>query len=150
MNKATVLTVIALLVLLAACGGKQMAAKPLAKSSTPTGDVVHSTAPTTIVKPTTQDTSSGKTAAEALKEMQQAQLQQTAASVPKTGVTVFSAPANASIAKTKGDARKLLLARTRAAFKTGEALSTAVKASTASGPRYHSSSGEVRNLPKDY
>lgn len=146
MNKATVLTVIALLVLLAACGGKQMSAKPLAKSSTPTGDVVIHP-PTPAATQVAQETST-KTAAEALKEFQQTQLQQAAASAVKSGSTVFYAPPNAT-AKSKGDARKLLLARTRSAFRIGKPVNQPTKSVTTLTSHY-SKSGSSINLPKEY
>lgn len=147
MNKATVLTVIALLVLLAACGGKQMTAKPLAKSSTPTGDtVIRPPTPTATQAPAPE--TSMKTAAEALKELQQTQLQQAAAAVGKSGLTTFSAPPNAT-AKSKGEARKLLLERTRSAFRTGSTVSQPTKAVT-TFTSYYSRSGSSINLPKEY
>jgi len=145
MSKVIIATVIALLVLLAACGGKQMAAKPLT-SSTPTANVVHFTTPAAAPKPVTPP---AKTAAEALKELQSQQLQSVAASAVKSGTTTFYGPANAT-AKNKGDARKLLIARTRAAFQAGQNVSMDVKASTTIGAHFYSNSGSPINLPKDY
>ena len=145
MSKVIIATVIALLVLLAACGGKQMAAKPLT-STTPTANVVHSTTPAAAPKPVTPP---AKTAAEALKELQSQQVQQVASSAVKSGTTTFYVAANAT-AKNKADARRLLIERTRAAFKAGQNVSTAVKATTTSGARYYTSSGSAINLPSDY
>jgi hypothetical protein len=145
MSKVIVATVIALLVLLAACGGKQMSAKPLT-STTPTANVVHSTTPAAAPKPVTPP---AKTAAEALKELQSQQVQSVAASAVKSGTTTFYGPANAT-AKNKGDARKLLIARTRAAFQAGQNVSIAVKATTTSGAHYYTNSGSAINLPSNY
>ncbi len=66
MRKILVLTVIAMLVLLSACGEKQMQAKPLS-SRAPTAAATTEPAP----EPTPElEPSTGKTAAEAIKELQ--------------------------------------------------------------------------------
>ena len=146
MNKAMILTVIALLVLAAACGGKQMVAKPLTSKS-PTGEVTgHQQYSQTTPTPTPAPEPT-KTAAEALKELKtQIQTPTTAA---KGGTSPFFAPAT-TVAKTKAEARQLLLQRTRAAFKSGKGVAVPIDAITTFGPRYHTSSGSPTNLPKEY
>lgn len=146
MNKAMILTVIALLVLAAACGGKQMTAKPLTSKS-PTGEVTgHQQYSQTKPTPTPAPAPT-KTAADALKEFK-TQLQQPVSTV-KSGTSPFFAPAT-TVAKSKADARKLLLERTRAAFKSGKGVAVPTDALTTFGPRYHTSSGSPTNLPKEY
>ncbi len=133
MNKAVVIAVIAMLVLLAACGNKQMQAKPL---KTPNGAVVGLPAeptPTTAPEPEPAPT---KTAAEALKEFEEQQLTSgtTGAKQGSTGMP----PAPTGV--TGLDALK---ARTKSLYKTGSGIGEAVDADREFGSRFD-------DLPDDY
>ncbi len=135
MKKVLVLTVIAMLVLLAACGGRQMEAKPLS-SRAPTAAVVSEP------EPAPAEEGSRETAAEAIVELRE-QMQNMPATTttpsPKEGSTGMP-PAPAGV--TGKDA---LAARTRALFSKSTGISEAVDAVT-KFPDYSKES----NLPKEY
>jgi hypothetical protein len=134
MRKVIVFAAIAILVLLAACGSKQMDAKPL-KSTTPT-------AAATISEPEPEqeapaaDEGTTKTAAEALAELEQ-QLNSAPVSGPKQGSTGLP-PAPAGVTGT--DALK---ARTKALYSQGASVPGDVDSD------YHE--GSISDdLPDDY
>ncbi len=135
MKKVLVLTVIAMLVLLAACGGKQMQAKPLS-SRTPTAAVVSEPEPSAPAE------SSGETAAQAIIDLRE-QMQNVPATTkvtsPKEGSTGMP-PAPEGV--TGKDA---LAARTRALLSKSTGISEAVDVVT-TFPDYSQES----NLPEGY
>jgi predicted small lipoprotein YifL len=137
MKKVLVLTVIAMLVLLAACGGKQMEAKPLSSRS-PTAAAVSE--PETAA-PSAEE-SSGETAAQAIVDLRE-QMQNvpatTTTSSPKEGSTGMP-PAPAGV--TGKDA---LAARTKALFSKSTGITEAVDVVT-TFPDYSKES----NLPEGY
>jgi hypothetical protein len=136
MKKVAVFAVIAMLVLLAACGGNQMKAKPLS-ARTPTAAAVNQAA-APAPQPATEPAPE-VTAADAIKELQE-QIQNTPVSTgPKTGSTGMP-PAPTGV--TGKDA---LLARTRALFSNSSAYGK-VEADTEFGPRYDDES----DLPEEY
>jgi predicted small lipoprotein YifL len=110
MRKVMVFAAIAMLVLLAACGSKQMDAKPL--KSTPTAAVTASEPEPAPESSAPVDEDSGKTAAEALAELEQ-QLNSAPVAGPKQATTGLP-PAPAGV--TGVDALK---ARTRAMMSQG-------------------------------
>ncbi|MEM2916460.1 MAG: hypothetical protein QXT19_03840 [Candidatus Woesearchaeota archaeon] len=134
MKRVLVFTAIVMLVLLAACSGKQMEAKPLS-SRAPTAAVVSEPAPA-------PEESNGKTAAQAIVELRE-QMQNapviTTTPSPKEGSTGMP-PAPAGL--TGKDA---LAARTRALFSKSTSISEAVDAVT-KFPDYSKES----NLPEEY
>lgn len=146
MKKIIVITVIALLILLAACGSKQMTAKPL---KSPTGAVagLQKTAQKTTTQTTPQKATPvepQKTAAEAIKELKQGMSTSTAAAAPKKGTDLYP-PAPAGV--TGKDALK---ARTKALLTQSKTLTLDGKVDTTFGARYHTKSGSSKNLPSNY
>jgi hypothetical protein len=83
MRKVIVFAVIAMLVLLSACGGNQMTAKPLS-SRTPSGAVALPAAQPEPAAPAAEPT---KTAAEAIKDLKEQMANAPVSSGPKTGST---------------------------------------------------------------
>jgi hypothetical protein len=137
MRKVIVFAVIAMLVLLAACGGNKIAAKPLS-SRTPTA-----AATTPEPAPSAPEPAPEMTAAQAIKELQE-QMQNTPATTtttsPKTATTGMP-PAPAGV--TGKDA---LLARTRALYSTGSGVNGISGGVVTDFPDYRDES----NLPKEY
>jgi hypothetical protein len=138
MRKVIVLAVITMLVLLAACGGNQMKAKPLS-ARTPTAAAVNeAAAPAPTPQPTpAQD--SGVSAADALKELQQQMKNVTISTGPKVATTGMP-PAPTGV--TGKDA---LLARTHD-YMTQSTGVTGVTDVITTFPNYHDES----NLPTEY
>ncbi len=136
MKKVLVLTVIAMLVLLAACGGKQMQAKPLS-SRMPTAAAVSEPAPSAPAEET-----SGETAAQAIIDLRE-QMQ----NVPAT--TKVTSPKEGSTgmppAPTGVTGKDALAARTKALFSKSTGITEAVDVVT-TFPDYSKES----NLPEGY
>jgi hypothetical protein len=138
MRKVIVLAVIAMLVLLAACGGNQMKAKPLS-ARTPTAAAVNEAAAPAPQPTPTPAQDSGVSAADALKELQQQMKNVTISTGPKVATTGMP-PAPTGV--TGKDA---LLARTRALMTQSTGVKD-VSGVTTSFPNYQDAS----NLPKEY
>ncbi len=136
MNKAVILTVIAMLVLLTACGGKQLEAKPLS-SRAPTAAVISEPEPA----PAPEQTSI-ETAAQAIvrlrEQMQNVQPITKTSSLKEGNTGMPPAPAGVT-------GKDALAARTRALFSKSTGISEAVDAITAF-PDYSKES----NLPEEY
>jgi hypothetical protein len=136
MNKWVVFTAIALLVFLVACKGKQMEAQPLrAPTGIPAEEPLPVVAPEPAAAPVEEG--SGKTAAEAIKDLQ-AQL---TTSAPATGGKTLYPPAPAGVT-----GEEALRARTRALYSQGTGVNQITGGVVTDFPDYTKSS----NLPGEY
>ncbi len=136
MKKILVLAVIAMLVLLSACGGNKIQAKPLS-SRAPTAAATTPQPPA----PAAPEPTSGKTAAEAIKELEIPPV------VPKTS-TVKQATTGLPPAPTGLTGEDALKARTKALYSTGSGVpgSLLTGGAITNLPNYHDES----NLPEEY
>ncbi len=133
MNKAGIIAVIALLVLLAACGNKQMQAQPLKTQNTA---VVESPAE---LQPQQSEPQPTKTAAEALKELEQRQILPVTTGAKQGSTGMPAAPAGV----TGEDA---LRARTRSLYSQGTGVNQITGGVVAEFPDYTKKS----SLPDGY
>jgi hypothetical protein len=132
MRNAGVITVIALLVFLSACGNRQMDAKPLRAVETPVEQ------PAAVPEPAAApaDESSGQTAAEAIKELQE----QMASAPAQTGAQAKTLYPPAPAGVTGEEALK---ARTRSLYSQSTGVTGSVTADADFGSRFE-------DLPDDY
>ena len=141
-KRVIAVTVICLLFLLIACESKttgRRVAIPQKSTSGITGNVVGSSSEKTQ---SSQNTETSTTAAEALKELQ------STGTVPLTGGSksgTFYPPVT-----TDATGKDALKAKTRALMSTGADVPGTVKADDQFGAKYHSTSGDSKNLPDGY
>jgi hypothetical protein len=141
-KRVIAVTVICLLLFLAACESKttgKRVAIPGKSAPAITGNAIGSSPEKTQPQ---QSGETGKTAAEALKELQ------STGTVPVTGGSksgTFYPPVT-----TDATGKDALKAKTRALMSTGTAPPNATKADDHFGARYHNKSGDLTNLPDKY
>lgn len=139
MRAVVLFVMIALLALLTSCGGEQIDAQPL---KTPTAAVVGIQQPQPEPDPEPvpePEENTGKTAAEALKELSDQDLG-TSSTGPKTARSLYPT------VQTKGSGTDALKERTRALYKQSYGLDEAVDSDKTLGPRYV----DGDNLPEGY
>lgn len=149
MNKTVIIAlVLATLIMLAGCGGKQLTAKKLKLTpeinSAVTGLPEEPKAePAPAPEETTEKTQ--KTAAEALKE-----LQEQIAKTPLQTKTVTQANTGLPPPPEGVTGIDALKARTKSFYKQSTKAEDVENVDAEFGPKYHTKSGEPTNLPKGY